>query len=240
MKTTKRGGLYQLTLFPGWFPVNCYLVEEDDSLTLVDAALPVAARGILQAAATIGKPIARIVLTHAHEDHVGALDGLKRALPDVPVYCSVRDAKLFDGDLGLQPGEPNAPIKGGVPKKLTARPDRPLHEGDRIGSLRAVAAPGHTPGSMAFFDERDGALIAGDAFQTRGRVAVSGTLVPWFPFPALATWHASTALASARKLAALRPTLLVVGHGSLLPAPSEAIDRAIREASARLARKEGA
>jgi len=59
-----------------------YLVEEHDGLTLGDAALPYSVKGILQAARQIGKPITRIVLTHAHANHVGALDALKRALPD--------------------------------------------------------------------------------------------------------------------------------------------------------------
>ncbi|MES9793628.1 MBL fold metallo-hydrolase, partial [Priestia megaterium] len=38
--------LYQLTFLPRFFPVNCYLVEEKDSLTLIDAALPYSASGI--------------------------------------------------------------------------------------------------------------------------------------------------------------------------------------------------
>jgi len=69
---------------PRAFPVNCYLVEEEDGLTLVDAALSRSAKGILREAGAIGKPIVRIVLTHAHSDHTGALDDLKQALPDVP------------------------------------------------------------------------------------------------------------------------------------------------------------
>jgi glyoxylase-like metal-dependent hydrolase (beta-lactamase superfamily II) len=90
-----------------------------------------------------------------------------------------------------------------------------------------VSAPGHTPGHIALFDPRDGALIAGDAFQTRGGVAVSGTMRPLFPFPAMATWHRPTALASARRLRALEPIRLAVGHGEVLERPLAAIDRAI-------------
>lgn len=51
-----------------------------------------------------------------------------------------------------------------------------------------VGTPSHTPGQIALFDPRDGSLIAGDAFQTRAGVAVSGTIRLLFPFPALATW----------------------------------------------------
>ena len=100
-----------IVILPRAFPVNCYFVEEEDGLTLIDAALPYSAKGILQAAEKIGKPITKIVLTHAHDDHIGALDALKEVLPHVPVYISKRDAKLLEGDTTLQKDEPNIPIK---------------------------------------------------------------------------------------------------------------------------------
>jgi glyoxylase-like metal-dependent hydrolase (beta-lactamase superfamily II) len=90
-----------------------------------------------------------------------------------------------------------------------------------------VSAPGHTPGQIALWDARDGALIAGDALQTRAGVAVAGTVRWLFPFPALATWHPPTALASAQRLRALLPTRLAVGHGEVLEQPLAAMDHAI-------------
>jgi glyoxylase-like metal-dependent hydrolase (beta-lactamase superfamily II) len=223
---------------PRVFPVNCYLVEEDDGLTLIDAALPYSLKGILRAADRIGKPIARIVLTHAHSDHVGALDALKRNLPQVPVCISARDARLLAGDRSLDPGEPDTPVRGGVPKRIDTRADILLRDGDRIGSLLALAAPGHTPGSMAFLDTRNGALIAGDAFQTRGGIAVSGQVRPLFPFPAWATWNKRAALESARKLRDVNPTLLAVGHGEPLKRPGTMMDRAIAEAERNMEQEE--
>ncbi len=137
-----------MKFLPRAFPVNCYLVEEEDGLTLVDAALSRSAKGILilREAGAIGKPIVRIVLTHAHSDHTGALDDLKQALPDVPVFISERDSRLLAGDLSPDPGEPASPIRGSVPKRLKTRADILLREEDRIGSLLALSAPGHTPG----------------------------------------------------------------------------------------------
>lgn len=126
-----------MSFLPRAFPVNCYFVEEEDGLTLIDAALPYSAKGILQAAEKIGKPITKIVLTHAHDDHIGALDALKEVLPHVPVYISKRDAKLLEGDTTLQKDEPNIPIKGGVPKSKTV-PDVLLEDGDRVESLLAI------------------------------------------------------------------------------------------------------
>ncbi|WP_409340792.1 MBL fold metallo-hydrolase [Paenibacillus sp. MBLB4367] len=234
MRTIVESTVYQLTFMPRFFPVNCYIVEEEDGLTLIDAALPYSVKGILRAAEKIGKPITRIVLTHAHGDHVGALDGLKQTLPNATVHISERDARLLSGDTSLDPNEPETPIRGDVPKKVQTRAEVLLHDGDRIGSLLAIAAPGHTPGSMAFLDTRNGAMIAGDAFQTRGGMAVSGQFRPWFPFPAMATWSKDIALESARKLRDLRPTLLAVGHGRMLKQPGAKMDRAVKEAERKL------
>jgi len=146
MKMVQEQTIYQLAFMPRLFPVNCYFVEEEDSLTLIDAAMPYSANTILKAARKIGKPITRIMLTHAHNDHIGALDTLKQKLPDAIVYISERDARLIDGDLTLDPDEPQTPIRGGVPKGIKTRADVLLQDGDRIGSLLAIAAPGHTPG----------------------------------------------------------------------------------------------
>lgn len=216
------------------FPVNCYLVEEEDGLTLIDSALSFCTKGILKAAETIGKPITKIVLTHAHEDHVGALDSIKETIPDVPVYISQRDHRLMNGDRSLDQHEDQTPIKGGVPKNLKTRATGLLKEGDQVGSLTAIETPGHTPGSMSFLDTRTKALIAGDAFQTRGGIAVAGDMKPWFPFPAFGTWSKKTALASAKKLIGYEPTLLAVGHGELLENPVKAMEKAIKNLEGKL------
>ncbi|MRS10760.1 MBL fold metallo-hydrolase, partial [Bacillus anthracis] len=49
MRMTHEKTVYQLSFLPRVFPVNCYFVEEEDGLTLIDAALPYSAKGILQA-----------------------------------------------------------------------------------------------------------------------------------------------------------------------------------------------
>jgi len=228
MRMIKNSFLYQVTFLPKLFPVNCYFVEEKDGLTLIDAALGFSTKGILDTAAGIGKPINKIVLTHAHDDHVGALDSLKEILKDVPVYISERDNRLMSGDRTLDAHEDAAPIKGGVPKRLKTRASILLKEGDQIGSLIAIETPGHTPGSMSFIDTRTQSLIVGDAFQTRGGIAVAGDLKLCFPFPAFGTWSRETALKSARKLTDYKPKLLAAGHGKMVETPIELMEKAIR------------
>lgn len=234
MKMITQGNLHQLIFLPGIFPVNCYIVEEADSLTLIDAGLPNSYKGIQQAIQHIGKPLTRIVLTHIHDDHVGSLDTLTRLYPEATVYVSRRDARLMTGDLSLDDHEPQTPIRGSVPKRLKTTPDVLVNEQNHIGSLQVITAPGHTPGSIALLDQRNRFLIAGDAFQTRGGIAVAGSMRIGFPFPALATWSKEIALQSAVRLLELEPALLAVGHGSMIMQPSVQIRQAIQRAAAQL------
>lgn len=237
MQITQHGTfLVQLTRFPRVFPVNCYLVREDDGFTLIDSAIPGSAAAISAAAARLGLPIVRIALTHAHGDHAGSLDALHALFPSAEVLVGQRESRFLAGDMRLDPEEPQDAVRGGWIKAAT-RPTRLLQAGDQVGSLQVVAAPGHTPGHIAFFDPRDGTLIAGDAFQTRAGVAVSGTIRPFFPFPAFATWHKPTALVSAGHLRALSPARLAVGHGKVLEHPGAAMDRAIATAERALGMK---
>ena len=210
--------------------VNCFLVEEEDGLTLVDTTLPRSEKPILKAAEDLGRPIVRIALTHAHQDHIGSLDALAAKLPGVEVVISARDARLLEKDTTPEPGEPaDAKLRGGYSGAAT-RPSRLLSPGDRVGSLEVVAAPGHTPGQVAFLDTRDRTLIAGDAYSTLGGVATTAKVNPRFPLPALATWHRPTALATARALRALDPARLAPGHGPVVEAPGPAMDAAIAKA----------
>jgi glyoxylase-like metal-dependent hydrolase (beta-lactamase superfamily II) len=230
MKITQHGAnLIQLTKWPVAFPMNCYLVLEEDGLTLVDSTISSPAEVLAALVRQLGKELRHVALTHAHGDHVGGVAGVRQRFPGVEVLISERDAPILAGDTALLPTEPQTEVKGYF-VKVDWKPDRLLKPGDRVGSLEVIASPGHTPGHVSFIDTRDRALIAGDAFQTRGGIAVSGVLRPLFPFPALATWHKQTALASAVALRALSPSVLAVGHGNALSEPAAIMDRAIEVA----------
>jgi glyoxylase-like metal-dependent hydrolase (beta-lactamase superfamily II) len=206
--------------------VNVHLVREDDGLTLIDTGLRGSTSAIVSAAREQGAPIVRIALTHAHVDHVGSLDALKRELPQAEVMIGARDARFLRGDKSLDPDEPQAKLRGGYPRVET-EPTRLLVPGDRVGSLEVVPSPGHTPGHVSYLDTRDRTLVAGDAFQTLGGVAVAGVVRPLFPLPAMSTWHLPTAAESARRLADLEPSRLAVGHGRTLEDPVPAMRQAI-------------
>jgi glyoxylase-like metal-dependent hydrolase (beta-lactamase superfamily II) len=206
--------------------VNAYLVREDDGLTLIDTMVTRTHKKILAAAGKLGAPIRRILLTHAHGDHIGSLDALAAALPDAEVLISSRDARLLAKDMSLDAGEPQDKLRGGYPGAKT-RPTRTFEPGERIGSLEVHAAPGHTPGQVALLDTRDRTLYCADAFSTLGGVATTAKANWRFPLPAMATWHKPTALETARTLRALDPARIAPGHGKVVENPGAAMDRAI-------------
>ena len=214
--------------------VNAYLVEEEDGLTLVDTAIPGSAKAIQAAAEELGRPIVRIALTHAHGDHIGSLDALAE---DAPGHRGPRSPSATRGcsprTRRPTPASRPRPRCAAPTRAPRPRPTRTLAPGDRVGSLEVVAAPGHTPGHIAFLDTRDRTLIAGDAYSTIGGVATSAKVNPLFPLPVMATWHKPTALETARALRALDPSRLAVGHGPIVDAPGAAMDKAIETPLAR-------
>ena len=211
---------------------NCYLLRESDGFTLIDTSIKGRETGIFSAARQFGGTIKRILLTHAHGDHMGSLDGLHHALGNPDVAISEREAPLLHKDLSLRSGEPQGKPKRGYPGAKT-KPTHLLTEGELFGSLRCISTPGRTPGHMAFLDERDGTIFAGDGLVSIGGLR-SVTNPPWyFPLPKLATWNMPLALQSARKLASLRPASVATGHGAFTPNAPDPLERAIAEAEAK-------
>lgn len=198
--------------------MNVFLVEEDDGLTVIDTAMS-SSKQIVQAAALKSQPIKRVVLTHAHDDHVGSLDALVAAVPDVEVIMSPRDARLMAGDLTLDDDEPQDKIRGGLKGQKTV-PTRDLVDGESIGSLKAIFTPGHTPGHFSLLDERDGTLYTGDVWSTLGGLATSAVTNPLFPLVKFGTWHPPTVLESANALWHLKPDRLAPGHGRVFEDPA--------------------
>jgi glyoxylase-like metal-dependent hydrolase (beta-lactamase superfamily II) len=150
---------------------------------------------------------------------------------ELEIMIGRREAALLAGDFTPAPGEPARILRRrsyGHPDEL---PARLLDDDDRVGSLKVIATPGHTPGHIALVDTRDRTLIGGDAITTLGRTAVSGDLVLRWPFPALSTWDKAYALQSARRLLQAEPARLATGHGPPQDDGTASLTRAISHAA---------
>lgn len=229
MKITKYDNLYQITWLPYIFPINCYVWEYRDELFVIDMGVKKFVPEIEKISKRLRKPVSKLLLTHAHADHVNGVPLFHKTFPNAKIGISQRDLQLLKGDFTLFPSEPHSKIKGGFSKEKISI-DFTFKDHDIINNFEVIKSPGHTPGSVSFLDKSSKVLIASDAFQVRGGVAVSGTLKILFPFPYLAAWNSKVALISAKKLQQLHPTILAIGHGNALINPIKQMKKAIKVA----------
>ncbi len=126
---------------------NCYLVHVDDDATeavVVDPGFEIERPDI---------PVAAILVTHCHWDHLGGIATLAEAT-GAPVYMADREAPVLEDPQSFFPGQPIRPYS----------PDVRL-DGDETLELAGIAfqvveVPGHSPGHIAF--AADGAIFSGD------------------------------------------------------------------------------
>ncbi len=105
--------------------------------------------------------ITSIVLTHAHYDHIAYVKEIARLCNDAAICIHEADA------VGLVDDRRSLAMHFGARSPGVA-PDTLLADGDRVGSLRVIHTPGHTPGGICLYDERAKVLFSGDTVFTGG------------------------------------------------------------------------
>ena len=143
---------------------NAGVIVDDDGITVVDSLMvssqwePFAA-----AVATLGRPVRRLVLTHAHIDHVGG----SYAFPNAMVLGSPQTSELLDGEMPLVAYKAFMPAFDAEFDELAEIGTRPVtHLVTDAAQLTArvelLPANGHTDGDvMVLVDDAD-LLFAGD------------------------------------------------------------------------------
>ncbi|ARF14932.1 MBL fold metallo-hydrolase [Sporosarcina ureae] len=225
--------------------VNIVLVGHPNSkdFVLIDTGMPYSAEKILAVVeerfGVDSRPKA-IILTHGHFDHVGAVIELVKHW-DVPVYAHELELPFLTG-VSSYP-DPDTSVEGGMIAKMSSIfPTDPVQLGSHIKSLPSdgsvpflpefkwIHTPGHSPGHVSFFREKDGALIAGDAFVTVKqeylyKVFTQEQEISGPPRYLTTDWDA--ALESVIKLEALQPTVAITGHG--LPMERELLANSLKK-----------
>jgi glyoxylase-like metal-dependent hydrolase (beta-lactamase superfamily II) len=226
--------------------VNVFAVSTGSGWTLVDTALYGSAGRIQRwAREHFGdtQPDA-IILTHAHFDHVGALDSLLGEW-NVPVYAHRDELPYATGERAYPPPDPS--VGGGMMARMSSL--YPRHPIDVSGYVRELPAdgrvptlpgwrwihtPGHTAGHISLYRDADRTLLVGDAFCTTRQesfFAVATQRPELHGPPSYFTTDWDAARRSVETLAALQPAIIVPAHGQ--PMMGAAATDALGELAAR-------
>lgn len=178
---------------------NAVLVVAGDNAVLIDPGGE--PERLLEAITASGARLREIWLTHAHVDHLGALQDVVDAAGPLPVRMHPADAPLYRDAATWAAGL-------GFAVRAPTADTTPLADGEelRVGDVRARCRhlPGHAPGHVVFVFEEAGLVIAGD---TLFRGSIGRTDLPYGDEPAL--------LAGIRERLLDLPdaTRVVPGHG---------------------------
>jgi len=203
---------------------------------MIDTGLPLSASRIRNwVEKRYGAPPNVILQTHGHFDHTGALKELADEW-NTPIYAHRDEFPFLTGKSHYPAPDPG--VGGGLMSVISPLfPRGPVDVSDRLLPLesdgeipqlpgwRWIHTPGHTPGHISFFRERDRALLVGDAFCTANQtsfLSVAEQRPELTGPPAYYTPDWDQARESVRKLAGLRPMILAPGHG--LPMAGEDIE----------------
>jgi hydroxyacylglutathione hydrolase len=215
--------------------MNVYFLEDGDGVIQFDAGTKRMRRAARAAAEELGG-LTRVVLGHAHADHRGTAPYL-----DVPVLCHPDERADAESPASLPPyfdlsQLPVAWVRWIYPFLLRLWDGGPVRiadsviEGDEVAGFQVLHFPGHAPGLIALWRERDQVALVSDVIY----LVDSARLKPLppgeasVPHPAWA-WDHAKAKESVRRLAVLEPLVIGAGHGG--PLRGENLRQTLEEAA---------
>jgi hydroxyacylglutathione hydrolase len=190
--------------------LNVYLLGD----VVVDAGVRWSRRRLARQLA--GRQLVAHVLTHAHFDHAGCSAWLCHTL-GVPLWCGAGDAAAIISGRVDTHGSLLVNRLQRTLAPVAAHPvTRTLEEGDLVAGFEVLEVPGHSPGALAFWRQRDRVLVCGDVLANFGLHPSRPRLVS---APAALSSDAEQNRRSARRLAGLRPRVACFGHGFAVTDP---------------------
>lgn len=210
--------VHQLTGFPK-YGINWYLVGD----VLVDAGGRMDKKRIL--GQLRGHEVTAHALTHAHPDHQGASHAVCSEL-GIPFWVHRDDVEAAEDPKLILERQPPKPLNRLMYRMFAGpahRVDRVLEEDDEIAGFRVLHTPGHAAGHIVLWRESDRVLIAGDVVNTMHPFTMKrGVREPLEIF----TPDVAENRRSIKRIAALEPSLLLVGHGPPVRDPQKLTDLA--------------
>lgn len=184
--------------------INVYLAED----VLVDTGRRWDSRRLARQLRDV--ELSMVALTHVHPDHQGCAHEICEGR-GVPLACHAGDVDAMEGRRPVAATtKPAARFFGNLWTGPPHKVDRVLEEGDEVAGFRVVHAPGHAPGEVIFFRERDRVALCGDVIRNCTYLTTRTKLDE--P-PADLTPDPVENRRSIRKLAGLEPTMILPGHG---------------------------
>jgi glyoxylase-like metal-dependent hydrolase (beta-lactamase superfamily II) len=180
---------------------------------LIDAGTRRSGTGILRDLE--GHTLAAHALTHAHPDHQGASHEVCTKL-EIPFWVPEGDVAAAEDPSLIGERQPDHPMAKFF-NRIFVGPghpvDRTLRAGDVVGGFEVISAPGHSAGHVVYWRQSDRVLIVGDVFNNMDII----TAIPGLRLPKdFVTPDPAKNRASAKKLGALEPKLVLFGHGAPL------------------------
>lgn len=145
------------TLAVGMGQANCYIIHNQIEALIIDPGAD--EKKIKQTIENLGVTPVAILLTHAHYDHIGAVDAIRDEY-EIPVYLSSNEKDWLQN--------PRKNLSAFVGHETTARAaDHHFKENKEMTisdfTFKVVLTPGHSPGGVSFVFEDDAFVITGDA-----------------------------------------------------------------------------
>jgi len=179
-------------------PLYLLLTWDEKNLVLIDTGLPNQTELIAEAITQAGfdvKNLTHIIITHQDVDHIGCINELKQLAPKVKVLAHKDEVPYISGSqtpvklaarlarFDSLTAEEQEQVKSSQKTfaKIHAPVDEELEDKQVLpicGGIEVVHTPGHTPGHICLFLQKERLMVLGDSANVD---AEKGEIIDFYP-----------------------------------------------------------